>query len=71
MMTEMKKQIDKLIDEGVEFKVDKTPYGGWYVKYPIEKILMNGSVHKSTFCAHYTKEGKYLHPNRLIHVSAI
>ena len=68
-MTEMQKTIQELKAKGVEYKVDKNPYGGYYVKYPAEKILMNGSVHKYTFWADFTENETYV--NKQSHVTAI
>jgi len=65
IMTQMQKEIERLIAEGTEFKVDKDPYGGWYVKYRTEKP----DGFKYTFWASYTEDGKYIHP--ICHVNAI
>ena len=68
-MTQMQKQIQKLISKGLNFEVVKHPYGGWCVKYPAEKILMNGKVHKYTFWADFREDGTYVHKQS--HVTSI
>ena len=65
----MQKTIEELKAKGVEFKVDKNPYGGYYVKYPAQKICMNGSVHTYTFWAHFREDGKHI--RKQSHVTAI
>ena len=64
-MTEMQKLIKELKAKGVDFKVDKHPFSGYYVKYPAEKFC----GHKFTFWADFREDGTYVHKQS--HVNAI
>ncbi len=64
-MTQMQKTIEALKAKGTEFKVEKNPYGGYYVKYPAEKFC----GHKYTFWQGFREDGTEIRKES--HVSAI
>lgn len=66
-MTQMQKEMERLIAEGKEFQVTKHPYGGWCIKYPVENTY-NGYVHKSTCWASYREDGSYVYPTSHVNV---
>lgn len=68
-MTDMEKTIKELENKGVNFKVEKNPYGGYYVKYPVQKMGMNGHVHTYTFWAQFRENGTPI--RKQSHVTAI
>ena len=64
-MTDVQRTIENLKAKGVDFKVDKSPYGGYYVKYPAEKFC----GHKYTFCQTFSENGTEI--RKQSHVTAI
>jgi hypothetical protein len=64
-MTQMQKTIEALKAKGTEFKVEKNPYGGYYVKYPVEKFC----GHKYTFWQTFNEDGTEI--RKQSHVSSI
>lgn len=68
-MTDMQKTIEELKSKGIQYKVDKNPYGGYYVKYLAEKICMNGNVYTYTFWDPFREDGTQI--RKQSHVTAI
>ncbi len=64
-MTDMQKTIEELKVKGVEYKIDKNPYGGHYVKYPAEKFCGHKFIYWASFRENGTAVRKQSHVNSI------
>ena len=64
-MTDIQKTIETLKAKGTDFKVEKNPYGGYYVKYLAEKFCGHKYTFSQTFSENGTEIRKQSHVNSI------